>query len=250
MSLFSGIGGLEYAAEIIGGFDINQLVEIDTAAKIVLSDRFPYIPIYSDICTYQPSLYEFDMIWGGFPCTQTSGAGKRTGVSDRTSISGAMFREFLRCVCQCKPRIVLLEQPMGFADRGLRAWVGGLKLAKYSSFDPLVIAADELGAPFERTRLFIISYPTEWEREGVRRCWNDKVREVVQRQRDQARWLAVERRGNSIVARFPGGLVPSLIAVPSNYPGRIDARKLGGQTITVPQACVALEMVKWIWSAG
>src|ERR671932_424683 len=248
--LFEGIGGFPRAAELIGGFDWRISVEHDQDAIAVLQSNFNHRIFGRDIREFHVSPGEYDLIVGGFPCTNTSGAGDRTGIADLSSASGAMFREFLRVIGEARPKLILLEQPAGFEHRGLRAWVGGLRMGGYQSLDPIFTSADELGANFQRERLFILSDSLSWSRGKTSGCWPDRVREVVEETRNSSHWLTVEQRSDRIAARIPSQLVseyqPS-ISCDTRHPGRLTSRKLGGQTVTVPQARVALECVKWLW---
>jgi len=76
LSLFSGIGGFELAAAALNCFTVEQLVEINEDAQYVLRQHYPHIPIHSDIRTFNATRGQYDCIWGGFPCTGTSNAGK------------------------------------------------------------------------------------------------------------------------------------------------------------------------------
>ncbi len=51
-----------------------------------------------------------------------------------------------------------MEQPEGFIQRGLRAVLGGLRMAGYKFDPPLLLSATQLGAMHKRKRLFIVSY--------------------------------------------------------------------------------------------
>jgi site-specific DNA-cytosine methylase len=158
LDLFSGIGGFTLAARAVGGIQTTQFVEINIDAQLILKHHFPGVPIHADIRDYQPEPGEFDLLSMGFPCTGTSNAGSRTGLSHPES---ALWREGLRCLILAQPKFCIIEQPEGVIRRGLRAILGGLHLAGYSTEIGYVSAA-ELGAGHQRLRLFIISYPDEW----------------------------------------------------------------------------------------
>lgn len=156
LDLFSGIGGFSYGAEIVGGIQTTQFVEIDPDAQAVLRSRFPGIPIHSDICDYSPSTGEFDLYTVEFPCTGTSNAGLRTGLNHPES---ALWFEALRCIADGQPHFVVIENPPGVISRGLRAILRGLRVVGYCWDDPQIVSAAQLGAPQERKRLFVITYP-------------------------------------------------------------------------------------------
>lgn len=248
--LFEGIGGFCEAARRVRGFDWQCSVEIDDDAVQVLRSQFDHPIYHGDIRNFRPRPGQYDLIVGGFPCTGTSNAGLRNGLEHPQS--GAMFREFLRVVGECQPSLILLEQPSGFIDRGLRAWIGALRMGGYQSLDPLITRCDQLGAQFERERVFVLSYSYGWTRGKTPGCWVNRVREVVEETRNTENWLTVERTSDRLCARIPQQLVQgdfTEISVPTRHPGRLTARKLGGQTVTVPQAAVALEWVKWLWAS-
>ncbi|WP_072013956.1 DNA cytosine methyltransferase [Myxosarcina sp. GI1] len=252
LDLFSGIGGFTLAAKQLGGIQTTQFVEIDSDAQTVLRSHFPGVPIHSDIRDYQPEPGAFDLITMGFPCTGTSNAGSRTGLKHPAS---SLWREGLRCLIEAQPRFCIIEQPEGVIRRGLRAILGGLSLAGYSTEIEYVSAA-KLGAGHQRLRLFIISYPNEWaDLYQNAPCWSDQMREMVQRQRLSSQWLTVrdlrDRVNNGLSVRLVRGLNEAILeechyTEPSKSPGRIRARYLAGRTVTPGQAAIALRRVLYL----
>ncbi|MBE9170857.1 DNA cytosine methyltransferase [Pleurocapsales cyanobacterium LEGE 06147] len=243
LDLFSGIGGFSLAAKQLGGIRTTQFVEINPNAQLILRHHFPQIPIHSDIRDYHPRSGQFDIITMGFPCTGTSNAGKRTGLSHPES---ALWREGIRCILEAQSKFCIIEQPEGFIERGLRTILATLYMAGYS-FEVETVSAQELGAGHQRFRLFIISYPDEWANiYNNAPCWSDQMREMVQRQRADSEWLTVKRRSDRSDYGFPVGLVRSALSVPTSTPGRIRARYLAGRTVTPGQAAVALRRVLYL----
>ncbi|MEN9517805.1 MAG: hypothetical protein RLZZ381_393 [Cyanobacteriota bacterium] len=240
LDLFSGIGGFSLAAKELGGIRTTQFVEINADAQLILRSHFPGVPIHADIRDYQPREGEFDIIWSSFPCTGTSNAGTRTGLSHPES---ALWREGLRCLIEAQPKFCIIEQPEGVIRRGLRAILGGLSLAGYH-YEIETITARELGAGHQRLRLFIISYPDEQRELYLKTCWSDQMREMVQRQRLDSQWLTVKRTGDRLTYELPDGLVQPTI--PNKTPGRIRARYLAGRTVTPGQAAIALSRVLYL----
>ncbi|MGK7916122.1 MAG: DNA cytosine methyltransferase [Prochloraceae cyanobacterium] len=110
LDLFSGIGGFTKAAKQLGGIQTTQFVEINPDAQLILKHHFPGIPIHSDIRDYQPKEGEFDLITMGFPCTGTSSAGSRTGLSHPAS---SLWREGFRVLLEAQPKFCVMEQPEG-----------------------------------------------------------------------------------------------------------------------------------------
>ena len=158
LDLFSGIGGFTLAAKQLGGIQTTQFVEINTDAQRVLRSHFPDIPIHSDIRDYHPEPGEFEIITMGFPCTGTSNAGSKTGLSHPAS---SLWREGFRVLLEAQPKFCIMEQPEGVIRRGLRTILASLYMAGYQS-EVETVSAGELGAGHQRFRLFIISYSDEW----------------------------------------------------------------------------------------
>ena len=179
ISLFSGIGAFELAAQMVFGdrYQTFQFVEIDFNAQKVLLKHFKNIPIQSDIKTYHPPAPGFlgfpTIIVGGFPCTDTSNAGKREGLSGNES---SLWWEMYRVIVECQPDFVIVENPEGIIHRGLRTILGAFTMAGYQTEIELITAA-ELGAPHKRSRIFIIAYRNDLciqQRQGWC-CWSDKI---------------------------------------------------------------------------
>ena len=88
VSLFSGIGGLDLAAETAGFETVCQCEWADFPHS-VLSARWPDVPRFRDITTFtqeaffvKTGLETVTVITGGFPCKPLSNSGKRKGFAD------------------------------------------------------------------------------------------------------------------------------------------------------------------------
>lgn len=99
LSLFSGIGGIDLAAEMAGIKTVG-FCEIDPFCQQVLKKYWPSVPIYPDIrkihkeTLVNDKIPQIDILCGGFPCQPFSTAGKRRGKEDDRNL----FPEMLRLV--------------------------------------------------------------------------------------------------------------------------------------------------------
>lgn len=89
-SLFSGVGGFEKAFEE-AGWTTSIQCELDPAARFVLGNHFDS-PVHDDITTLE-SLPEVECVTAGFPCTNLSQAGNKSGISgDASGLVDHVFR--------------------------------------------------------------------------------------------------------------------------------------------------------------
>jgi DNA (cytosine-5)-methyltransferase 1 len=109
LSLFSGIGGFDIAAERCG-IKIAGFVEKDKFCQKVLKKHWPNVKLLEDIHDVRGNEFgAIDFIYGGPPCQPASCAGKRRGTEDDRWLWG----EAIRLVKVCKPRWFLFENPTG-----------------------------------------------------------------------------------------------------------------------------------------
>jgi DNA (cytosine-5)-methyltransferase 1 len=156
-SLFAGIGGLDLGLER-AGMRVRWQVENNPHCIRVLAKHWPTVKRYGDIKQIKWSEVEpVDLICGGFPCQPVSVAGSRKGDEDERWL----WPEFLRAICEVRPRYALVENVPGLlsTDNGrlARGVFGDLAEIGYDAEWNIVSAAD-VGAPHRRQRIFIVAY--------------------------------------------------------------------------------------------
>ena len=173
VSLFSGIGGMDVAAEF-AGFDIAVQVEINDYCKSKLKQKFPDALHLADVrgvgrrnLPARP-----DIVFGGFPCQPFSFAGLRKGTDDNRD----MWPEFARIIGEIRPRSILLENVPAICypirDESGRviqpayglSVVGDLAKMGYDAQWGIVSAADA-GAAHIRDRWWCVAYPNGYRRQ-------------------------------------------------------------------------------------
>lgn len=249
LDLFAGIGGFAIASHW-AGFETAQFVEIDKNAQKVLRHHYPDIPIHDDVRTYKGTPNKFDIITAGFPCTGTSAAGKKTGLDHAES---KLFYEILRITHDTNPSFIVIENPVGLINNGLREILALWRMAGYSS-EVITVSAARLGAGHRRERLFIVSYPHVGSGDPtITITGASKMRALVSTARNYANWLQVERfsYGGNDGVRFRmdwgkyGKFIPTeKYIVPTGIKGRLTARVLLGRTVTPQQALIPMLRIK------
>lgn len=155
LELFAGIGGLRLGFESVGEFEFTRACEISESARAVYKSHWPDTPIEPDIRDFRGSPGDFDSIIGGSPCQDLSGCGKRAGLDGEQS---SLWWEMLRIITECRPSFVGWENVEGALSRGAREVIASLRMVGYKVEDPIVISAEELGAPHGRKRIFVAAY--------------------------------------------------------------------------------------------
>ena len=109
-SVFSGIGGSEVAAAMLGWKNLFHC-EINPFGRAVLDYWFPNSKSYEDITKTDFTEWrgKVGVLTGGFPCQPFSYAGQRRGANDDRYLWPQMFR----CIDQIRPAWVVAENVAG-----------------------------------------------------------------------------------------------------------------------------------------
>lgn len=161
LSLFSGIGGLDLAAEMAGMVTAGQCEWADYPTR-VLERHWPDVPRWRDIHTLtgadfyeRTGLRTVDVISGGFPCQPFSCAGKRRGTDD----DRYLWPEMLRVIHELRPRWVVGENVAGIINMALDTVVADLESEGYAT-GTVVLPAGGVDAPHRRYRVAIVAHAT------------------------------------------------------------------------------------------
>lgn len=190
-SLFSGIGGPEVAAAMLGWENVFHC-EINPFGRAVLEYWFPESKSYEDITKTNFGEWrgKVDVLTGGFPCQPFSYAGKRGGRND----DRYLWPEMLRVIDEIRPAWVVGENVAGITtmvEGGVLTPLGcdpalfgeGDVLRRYElretftiericrdleslgySVQPVLIPAAAVGAPHRRDRVFILAHVADADR--------------------------------------------------------------------------------------
>lgn len=187
-SVFSGIGGPEVAATMLGWKNLFHC-EINPFGRAVLDYWYPNAKSYGDITKTDFTEWRgrIDVLTGGFPCQPFSYAGQRRGHEDDRYLWPSMFR----CINEVRPRWVVAENVAGILSMVEQGQVSAMaveetlfpspdELHRYQlretftlerictdleshgyAVQPVLIPACSVGAPHRRDRVFIIGRCTD-----------------------------------------------------------------------------------------
>lgn len=184
-SVFSGIGGPEVAAAMLGWENLFHC-EINLFGRAVLDYWFPNAESYEDITKTDFSKWggQINVLTGGFPCQPFSVAGKRAGADDDRYLWPHMHR----CICEIRPDWVVCENVGGIlsmVEQGSVSEVASEAALFYEEdtihryeyrgtftlericrdiesdgyeVQPVLIPACAVGAPHRRDRVFVVGH--------------------------------------------------------------------------------------------
>ena len=159
LSLFSGIGGIDVAAEW-AGFETVAMVEWEPYPRAVLAKNFPKATLWGDVREVKADDVRrllagrpLHLLSGGYPCQPFSLAGRRAGEEDERH----MWPHMLRLIRELRPAWVVGENVKGHISLGLDEVLSDLENEGYRA-RAFVLPASAAGAPHRRERVFVVAF--------------------------------------------------------------------------------------------
>ena len=161
-SIFSGVGGIDLAADMAGFQTVGQCEIADYPYK-VLCKHWPDVPKWRDIkdvtaeSIREKGIEHITLLSGGFPCTPHSVAGKHKGSADERDL----WPEYRRVIREVHPKWVIGENVPGLLASDDRRFFRNIlrDLAEMGySVGWCVFGARDVGAPHSRKRLFVVAH--------------------------------------------------------------------------------------------
>ncbi len=221
LSLCSGIGGADLAAEWTGAIEVVGQVEIDPFCIQVLERHWPHVRRMGDIKDVRGDEFgSIDLVAGGIPCQPFSSAGKQRGVADDRYLWPEMFR----IVQRCNAAWVVIENVDDFTYMALDIVQADLESQDYT-VQAIVLPACAVGAPHVRERCFVVAHSDRFRESGQEGCFPDGQRGTplsasLRQWKDTA---CVDSRTGLADTSSPGWAECNVASLPSK-PGHIARR--------------------------
>ncbi len=177
VDFFAGAGGLSLGAAR-AGFHVAGAIELDKKAIDTHIRNFPNTKHFEiDLSKIKASelkkilltdIHNIDGIIGGPPCQGFSYMGHR----NENDVRNNLFMRFFEFIEEIRPIFFVAENVLGILDDKYKSLRNAAlnNITGYTVLSPLIIRADEYGAPTTRTRVFFIGYRKE---EGINLSEND-----------------------------------------------------------------------------
>lgn len=201
-SLFSGIGGFDLAASLMGWQNVFHC-EIDSYNRAILKKNFrkslsiknvkdvyrfadEYEDVYGDrevlwcsrhdkdfsdcecigCSEWDDEIGQIDILTGGFPCVDITNAKnakeKPKGLEGKES---GLWNEYKRILSHLRPKFAVVENSSNLNVRGLYRVIGDITELRYDCIW-FTLPASKIGAPHRRRRTFIVAHTNEQGLEG------------------------------------------------------------------------------------
>ncbi|MEV8124074.1 DNA cytosine methyltransferase [Streptomyces sp. NPDC085944] len=166
-SLCTGYGGLDDAVQQVFGGTHTWVSDVDLGACKILAHRFPTVPNIGDL-TVADWQYVVDtfghpyVVCGGYPCQPFSLAGELKGTEDERHL----WPHIARALGVLRPRYAVFENVANHLRVGFDTVLCDLADLGFDvEWD--VVQADQVGAPHQRRRLFILATASDPVRAGL-----------------------------------------------------------------------------------
>lgn len=201
LSLCTGMRGLERGIErAIGEIRTEIILEIEAFVIENLVQQMeqgilaPSL-IFTDIKSFDPRPFagRIDGITGGFPCQPFSIAGKQLGKEDPRHLWPYIGKGENSIVGTIRPLWAFFENVTGLLELGYREVKQDLESLGYK-VEEGIFSAEEVGAPHQRKRLFILAVRRDWLTtldNTYRKRWDDEQKRFVKTDIDEERNLEV-----------------------------------------------------------
>ena len=235
ISLFTGIGGIDLAAEW-AGFKTVLMVEKDSYCQKVLRKHWPDVPIMEDIFDVTKERIQgetkqraIDIISGGFPCQDVSTSGLRQGIGGSTR--SGLWYEFARIISEIKPRWVVVENVSGLLSidngGGFGTILGDLAKSGYDAQWGSISLA-QLGGWHKRERLFLVAHAN-----GIRPLASEFFQTIYSKECGRA-WPPITINGILDLNGYTYPILAGDLRVAHGIPSRVDRLRALGNAV-VPQ---------------
>jgi DNA (cytosine-5)-methyltransferase 1 len=156
-SLCTGYGGLDMAVRHVFGGELAWVSDVDPGACQIIRHRMPNVRNLGDLTTARWDEVEpVDIVCGGYPCQPFSNAGRRKGTEDERHI-WPYIADALRVL---RPRYAIFENVAGHLRLGFDTVLADLARLGFDA-EWCLVRASEVGAPHQRTRLFVLATATD-----------------------------------------------------------------------------------------
>lgn len=224
-SLFSGVGGIDLAADW-AGMETVAFCEREALPQRILHKHWPNVPIIDDVYKFtreelnRLGVGTIDIISAGFPCQPFSAAGNREGSDDERYL----WPEVVRVLQDIKPTwfvgenvagLLSMAEPDGQPVVESRTIFHGEEEDLYEAIftqqeimlfgrickdledidyqvQPFVVPAAAVGAQHQRERVFIVAYTDSVRDNGAKKYQCDR-----DRQAENGKWEQPQHRSSN-----------------------------------------------------
>jgi DNA (cytosine-5)-methyltransferase 1 len=203
LSLFSGIGGIDLAAQW-AGVEVIAFCEREPFCQKVLKKHWPDVPIFDDVKTLNKQALEekgvdvgtIELISGGFPCQPFSIAGKRKGKKDDRDLWPEMFR----IIEEIRPTWIVGENVANFVHMELDRTLFDLESIGYKG-RAFVFPSSAIGTIHKRERTFIIAHSNSKHAYASKVETKHSEKDCRKEQKEWEQFFYINHGGNEIEFR-------------------------------------------------